>query len=277
MKVLQKLIESEEGNKDLDKEISKFLGFKKVKPWSSSFDASLELIPKGWDWARDPLGSIYIFNKNSSIEHFSKNDVILHHLITPAITMCFVCLKARVPRSKWEDSSLHGNDFLKFNNPAVAIDPKHGLRIEAGGVWLNDILFPFSTTQTAIIKILYENMPKAVSVERLALGIYLNSETQDRTITVHVSKLRKRIETWGFPYSIYSQWGEGYRLFYTGGEKGMNAVKHKMKTRGLLSYEDILYIRESDKSDTFLAKKFNVKPYSIYCIKNRKTYKFIKG
>ncbi len=90
----------------------------------------------------------------------------------------------------------------------------HAFYPERGLFTKDELTIKLTPTENKILKFFFDHMEKLVTRDQLSEALYGSSYNPlDRTIDVHINRLRKKIEdNPGTPKYLHTIWGKGYRF-----------------------------------------------------------------
>lgn len=89
------------------------------------------------------------------------------------------------------------------------------LDVDAHRVWVDDQIVNLSLTEFKLLKLLLQNSEKLLSRERILNHVWgHNTQIEDRTVDVHVLRLRKALKPYNKERWIKTIRGAGYQLSY---------------------------------------------------------------
>ncbi|GAA4815684.1 phosphate regulon transcriptional regulatory protein PhoB [Marinicella pacifica] len=92
----------------------------------------------------------------------------------------------------------------------------HSIRLDVNAhrVWVDDQLLTMSLTEFKLLKLLLENSEKLLSRERILNHVWgYDARIEDRTVDVHILRLRKALKPFNKERWIKTVRGIGYQLF----------------------------------------------------------------
>jgi DNA-binding response OmpR family regulator len=83
---------------------------------------------------------------------------------------------------------------------------------ELNNLFLNDTTIKLSNNQKQLFKVLHANLGQTVTREYIEEHVWKRDYVDDRTITVAISRVRKKLEIIAPEYSLLTVYGLGYRM-----------------------------------------------------------------